>query len=185
MDKVLVAVLDNERKARAALAALEALADAGAIRLNENAVVSKSPDGAITVNHAEERTPESALGATAIGVLIGMLAGGVGLAVGAAAGLFVGSIADMFYLDVGRRFLADVEQALEPGKAALVAQVWEEDTAPVDGRIRGIGGIVLRLPVSDIRGRHPAAAALREASVAGSPVPNAASRDADTGKFKR
>lgn len=150
MNKVLVAVFDTEHKARTALSALESLADADTIRVNATAIVSKSPGGAITVSRADERNPESTLGATAVGVLIGMLAGGVGLVVGATTGLIIGGLADMFYLDVGRGFLADVERTLEPGKAALVAQIYEEDTAPLDERIAAIGGIAFRQPVEDV-----------------------------------
>jgi uncharacterized membrane protein len=150
MNKVLVAVFDSEDKARTALAAVEALADADTIRLNASAIVSKSPGGAITVNRTEEPMPESTLGATAVGVLIGMLAGGVGLAIGATAGLVVGGLADTFYLEVGRGFLADVERTLAPGKTALVAQIYEEDGDAVDKRIAEIGGVVFRQPVGDV-----------------------------------
>jgi uncharacterized membrane protein len=150
MNKVLVAVFDNEVKARTALAALESLADADTIRLNASAIVSKSPGGAITVNRADEPAPDSTFGATAVGVLIGMLAGGVGLVVGATTGLIVGGLADMYYLDVGRGFLAEVERTLEPGKAAVVAQLYEENTAPVDKRIAEIGGVAFRQPVGDV-----------------------------------
>src|SRR5690349_6862877 len=139
MNKVLVAVFGSEDKARTALAALEALADTDTIRLNASAIVSKSPGGAITVIRTEEPAPESTLGATAVGVLIGMLTGGVGLAIGATAGLVVGGIADTFYLQVGRGFLADVERTLAPGKTALVAQIYEEDEEAVNKRIAEIG----------------------------------------------
>jgi uncharacterized membrane protein len=160
MNKVLVAVFDTEDKARTASATLEALADADTIRVNASAIVSKSPGGAITVNRTEEPVPESTLGATAIGLLIGMLAGGVGLAIGATAGLVVGGIADTFYLEVGRGFLADVERTLAPGKTALVAQIYEEDEEAVNKRIAGIGGVVFRQPVGDVAdGQYAAATA--------------------------
>ena len=150
MNKVLVAVFDAESKARSALRALETLADANTIRVNATAIVTKGSGGAITVSRAEEPVPESTMGATAVGMLIGMLAGGVGLAVGAATGLLVGSVADAFYLKVGRDFLADVERTLAPGKTALVAQIYEEDTAAVDDRLSTFGAIVFRRPVSDV-----------------------------------
>lgn len=150
MNKVLVAVFDNEEKARAALAALEALADADAIRLNASAVVWKNTAGAITVSRVDAPTPEATLGATAIGMMIGMLAGGVGLAVGATTGLIVGSLTDAFSLHMGRGFLADVERTLEPGKAALVAQLYEEDTAAVDERLGALGGVTFRQPLGDV-----------------------------------
>jgi uncharacterized membrane protein len=83
-------------------------------------------------------------------MLIGMLAGGLGVAVGAATGLIVGTMADAFYLKVGRDFLADVERTLAPGKTALVAQIYEEDTAAVDARLSELGAVVFRRPVGDV-----------------------------------
>jgi uncharacterized membrane protein len=150
MNKVLVAVFDAESKARSAVRALETLADADMIRVNASAIVTKGPGGAIAVSRAEEPAPESTLGATAVGMLIGMLAGGVGLAVGATTGLLVGSMADAFYLKVGPDFLADVERTLAPGKTALVAQIYEEDTAAVDERLSALGAVVFRRPVGDV-----------------------------------
>jgi len=160
MNKVLVAVFDSEDKARTALGALAALAEADTIRVNASAIVSKTPGGAITVSRADQRHPESTLGATAVGVLIGMLAGGVGLVVGATTGLVIGGLADIFYLDVGRGFLADVERTLAPGKTALVAQIYEEDDEAVNNRIAEIGGVAFRQPVGDVAdGQYAAAAA--------------------------
>jgi uncharacterized membrane protein len=150
MNKVLVAVFDSENNARSAVAALKGLADADTIRLNASAIVSKSPGGTVTVSRTGEPVPQGTLGATAVGVLVGMLAGGVGLAVGATAGLILGGIADTFYLEVGRGFLADVERTLTPGKAALVAQVYEEDREAVDTRIAECGGVAFRQPVDEV-----------------------------------
>jgi len=150
MEKVLIVVFDNESKAREASRALEDLNDTDSIRLNANAIVTKGPGGAITVSQASEPAPEGALGATAIGVLIGMLAGPAGLAIGAATGLIVGGTTDALYLKVGRDFLADVERTLEPGKTALVAQIYEENTGPVNERMAALGGVVFRRPFSDV-----------------------------------
>jgi uncharacterized membrane protein len=150
MNQVLVAVFDSEANARKALAALERLADTDVVRVNASAIVTKGPGGAITVSRTEEAAPESTLGATAVGMLVGMLAGGVGLAVGATTGLIVGSMADAFYLKVGRDFLADVEHTLAAGKTALVAQIYEEDTAAVDEQMADLGALVFRRPIGDI-----------------------------------
>jgi len=150
MNKVLVAVFGSEGNAHKALAALEALADLDSIRVNASAIVTKGASGAITVTRTEQRVPESTLGATAVGMLVGLLAGGVGLAVGAATGLVVGSIADMFYVKVGRDFLGDVERSLEQGKTALVAQIYEEDTGAVDERLADLGAVVFRRPVGEV-----------------------------------
>jgi len=150
MNKVLVAVFESEDRARRGSRALDELVEADAIRVNASAIVVKGPGGAITVSDLTHPAPESTMGATAVGILIGMLAGGVGLAIGAAAGLLVGSMADMFYLKVGRDFLADVERTLNPGKAALVAQIYEEDTGAVDARLADLGAVVFRRPVGEV-----------------------------------
>ena len=150
MDTMLVAVFDSESKAREAWQALEGLSEADTIRLNAGAIVTKSAGGAITVSGANRPAPEATLGGTAIGTLIGMLGGVVGLAVGAAAGLALGATTDVFDLKVERDFLADVERALEPGKSAVVAQIYEEETGPVNERMAALGGVVFRRALNDV-----------------------------------
>jgi hypothetical protein len=50
----------------------------------------------------------------------------------------------MANLGVGEDFLAEVEKSLLPGKAAVVAEVWEEWTLPIDTRMETLGGVVFR-----------------------------------------
>jgi uncharacterized membrane protein len=76
--------------------------------------------------------------------------GGAGVAVAATAGLMVGGAADVFYLKIGRDFLADVERTLAPGTTALVAQIYEEDTAALDERLADLGAVVFRRSVGDV-----------------------------------
>jgi hypothetical protein len=47
---------------------------------------------------------------------------------------------DLAHLGVGEDFLYEVEKSLLPGKAAVVAEVWEEWTLPVDTRMEALGG---------------------------------------------
>jgi len=150
MENILVVVFDTESLARGAWRALEALSEANIIGLNAGAIVTKGPAGAITVIRAHRPAPEGTLGATALGTIIGMLAGGVGLAIGAATGLVMGATADAWDTTVERDFLADVERALEPGKSAVVAQIYEEDTDPVNERMAALGGVVFRRALTDV-----------------------------------
>jgi uncharacterized membrane protein len=53
-------------------------------------------------------------------------------------------------LKVERDFLADVERALEPGKSAVVAQIYEEETGPVNERMAALGGVVFRRALTDV-----------------------------------
>lgn len=150
MENLLAAVFDNEIKAREGLSALDALGESYTIGLNASAVVTKTRGGAITVVQGDQPIPDGALGGTAIGALIGMLGGPIGLTVGAAAGLALGASADGFGLKVEREFLAGVERALQPGKAAVVAQIYEEDTGHVNERMAALGGVVFRRELTDV-----------------------------------
>ncbi len=150
METMLVAVFESEAKARDASRALEALAEADTIRLNAGAIVTKGAGGAITVSGAHRPAPEGTLGGTAVGTLIGMLGGVVGLAIGAATGLALGAATDVFDMKVARDFLAGVERSLEPGKSAVVAQIYEEDTGPVNERMAALEGIVFRRALGDV-----------------------------------
>ena len=151
---MLVAVFDTEARAGDGLSALEALAEADTIRLNAAAIVSKTHGGAIAVSRVQRPAPEATLGAGAIGTLVGMLTGVVGLAIGTAAGLAVGAAADMFDLKVERDILAEVERQLQRGKSAVVAQIYEEETGPVNARIAALGGVVLRRALTDVADRE-------------------------------
>jgi uncharacterized membrane protein len=150
METMLVVVFDSELKAQAASTALEALGEADTIGVNAGAIVTKGPSGAITVSRSHRPAPEGTLGATALGTIIGILAGGVGLAIGAATGLVMGATADVWDMKVERDFLADVERALEPGKSAVVAQIYEESTGPVNERMAALGGVVFRRALTDV-----------------------------------
>jgi uncharacterized membrane protein len=150
MEKILVAVFDNEVQARKASEAVQALSDADTIRFNAGAIVTKTAGGAIKVSRTRRPAPEGTLGGTALGLLIGMLGGVVGLAVGAATGLAVGATADVLDLSVERDFVADVERTLEAGKSALLAQIYEEETGPVNDRMAALGGVVFRRALTDV-----------------------------------
>ena len=150
MENILVAVFNSESTAFEASHALEMLADDNTIGVNAGAIVSRTAAGALTVSQAHRPAPEGTLGATAVGMLIGMLGGVVGLAVGAATGLVAGAAADAFDRKVERGFLADVERALEPGKSAVVAQIYEEETGSVNERMAALGGVVFRRALTDV-----------------------------------
>jgi peptidoglycan hydrolase CwlO-like protein len=51
---------------------------------------------------------------------------------------------DLANLGVSEDFLYEVEESLQPGKSAVVAEVWEEWTLPVDTRMEALGGTVIR-----------------------------------------
>ena len=73
------------------------------------------------------------------------------MAVGATAGLAGGAAADLTNAGVGDDFIDDVSKDLRPSTVAVVAEIEENWTTPVDTRMEAIGGTVFRRALSDVR----------------------------------
>jgi exonuclease VII large subunit len=95
--------------------------------------------------------PLGTLVATSLGSLIGLLGGAPGVAIGALSGLTVGGVADVANFSIGEDFVADVTAALAPNTFAVVAEIEEDWTTPVDSRMEKIGGTVFRRSLSEVR----------------------------------
>lgn len=144
MERMLVVVFDNEKKAFEGESALKQLEREGSFGIYAGAVVVKHADGTVSVKQLDDSGPIGTLAGTAVGSLIGVLGGPVGLAIGAASGLALGALYDANDIRVGESFLDDVSKSLTPNKVAVVAEVEEEWTTPVDTRMEALGGTVLR-----------------------------------------
>ena len=90
------------------------------------------------------------MGGTAVGSLLGLLGGPVGLAIGAAGGLLVGATADYAKRRVTADFAQHVANELTPGRTAIVAEVDEEETEAANARLQALGATVLRRDLSDL-----------------------------------
>ncbi|MBP6765436.1 MAG: DUF1269 domain-containing protein, partial [Rubrivivax sp.] len=144
MNKLLVAVFDNETAADAGLNALRNLHAAGDITLYATGVLVKDAHGAVHVRKAMDSGPVGTATGLAVGSLIGLLGGRAGVAVGALTGTVVGAVRDFWAAGVGLDFVEEAEKHLRPGKAALVAEIEEEWVIPVDAALQAAGGEVLR-----------------------------------------
>ncbi len=71
-----------------------------------------------------------------------------------ARGKSVVKIYDPAHLKIRQELLAEVEQSLQPGKAAVVAEVWEESTLPVDTRMVKLNGVVYRRSREEVLDAH-------------------------------
>jgi uncharacterized membrane protein len=151
MERMLVVVFDTEGGAYDASEVLNRLSEGSVITIYAEAIVTKDKNGATTVNQIHHEAPEGTLGGTALGSLIGLLAGPMGLVMGAATGLVVGATTDSARAHVSSDFVTAVSTVLEAGKAAVVAEVYEESTGPVDERMKALGGFVLRRDLADVR----------------------------------
>ncbi len=150
MDRMLVVVFDTETKAYGGKQALLQLDNEGSISLYAYAVVVKNADGTANVKQGDDPGPLGTLAGTAVGSLIGLLGGPVGFAIGATAGMVTGGAVDLHNARISEDFVADVMKVLTPGKFAVVAEVEEDWTTPVDVRMEAIGGTVFRRALSDV-----------------------------------
>jgi uncharacterized membrane protein len=185
MERMLVVVFDNEAKAYDGSRAIQGLSDDNVIAVHASRVVTKDADGTTTVIKTHDALPEGTMGSTAVGSLIGMLGGPVGLAVGAASGFVVGATTDLARARVADDFVRDVEKALMPGRSAVVAAIDEESTDPVDARMAPFGGLVLRRALSDVwDSAYEEDIAAIETDIARTKAEHAASRAARRAKLQ-
>ncbi len=150
MDRMLVVVFDNESKAYEGKKALLQLDGDGSITAYGYAVVAKNSDGATTVKQGDDVGPLGTLTGTALGSLIGLLGGPAGVAIGVAAGLTAGAAVDLNNARISDDFIDDVTKVLLPNRVALIAEIEEDWTTPVDTRMEAIGGTVFRRALSDV-----------------------------------
>jgi len=150
MDRMLVVIFPNESKAYEGRTALQQLDSEGSISVYAYAVLAKNPDGTATVKQGDDVGPIGTLVGSSLGSLLGVLGGPVGVAAGAAAGMAAGSTIDLNNTRVGADFIDDVQKVLLPPNVALVAEVDEEWTTPVDTRMEAIGGNVFRRALSEV-----------------------------------
>jgi len=151
MDRMLVVVFDNESKAYEGKKALLQLDGEGSIGVYGYAVLAKNADGSASIKQGDDVGPIGSLVGTSLGSLIGVLAGPVGLAVGASAGLLAGGAADVNNVGIGYDFIDDVSKVLSPNRFAVIAEVDEDWTTPVDTRMESLGGTVFRRALSEVQ----------------------------------
>jgi uncharacterized membrane protein len=148
---MLVVVFDTEDKAYKGRKALLQLDDEGSIAVFAHAVIAKNADGTTTVKQGNNPGPLGTLVGTSLGSLIGLLGGPAGLTIGATVGLLTGSAADLNNARIGAGFIDNVSKELLPGKFAVLAEVQEDWTTPVDVRMEAIDGTVFRRALSEVK----------------------------------
>jgi uncharacterized membrane protein len=162
MDNYVAIVFDSEAKASDALHALWNLDNEGEITVHGAAVIQRDDLGYVRVatkqTHPGLRT---ALG-VGIGALLGALAGPIGAAagasiavgtaagVGAAAGGAIGLTADAVKSSEHEEAAYESRFVLGPGQSAVVAEISEDWTTPVNTLAERLGGTVYRRPKGDV-----------------------------------
>ena len=150
MNRMLVAVFNSEVVASEGLSALKGLHKDGDVTVYATAVLMKDASGKVSMKETADEGPIGTAVGMLAGSMVGLLAGPVGLAVGASLGGLTGLISDLNRSGIDIQFVDDVSKALSPGKAAVLADVEETWTAPVDARVGKLGGMVFRRLRSEV-----------------------------------
>jgi len=151
MQRMLVVVFEDESKAHEGAKALRQLDLDNHITVYRHAIVVKNPDCTVTVREIDDRGPFGLLVGTALGALLGALGGLAGIGIGGTVGLVAGGAADMHNAWVAEDFVDDVAKALLPNRSAVVAEIEEDATGPVDTQMEAIGGTVFRRALSEVK----------------------------------
>jgi uncharacterized membrane protein len=155
---VIIATFEDRNQAYEAAREVDRLDDS-VIDVKGGAIVEKDMLGNVTELDSKGLatawgTVGGLTGGALLGALVGTLAGPAGTAAGAAAGgLFGGAVGvttDVADTGLKEDYIAAVSGRLLPGHAAIVAEVEEYSTQPVDQAIWKHGGVVFRHPMGSL-----------------------------------
>ena len=158
MRNYLAVVFDDRRKAYQGLHALWQLDDEAEITVHGTAVIHRDDLGEIQVDSKETHPVLGTAVGVGIGALLGALAGPAGAAIGAAGGAaiggatvgVVGAAVDLDRADTRQQAADETRFVLGVGQSAVIAEVSEDSTTPIDTKMSNLGGRVYRRAKSDL-----------------------------------
>jgi uncharacterized membrane protein len=154
MNKMLVAVFENETTAHEGLKALKDLHKTGDITLFATAVITKDEKGDLQLKIGTDRGEVGAATGLLAGSLIGLIGGPLGIALSATMGTFSGVMFDADSNEINGVFVHDVSKALRKGKTAVIAEIDETLTVPVDLRLKDTNATVFRRRKYEVAEEH-------------------------------
>ena len=160
MRNYIAVIFDDTSKAYDGLHALWQLDNAGDVTVHGTAVVHRDDWGQIQVDSKETHPALATAVGVGVGALLGALAGPAGAAIGAAKGAGIGAAtggvvgvaADLNRADTRQQAAAESSFVLGAGQSAIIADVSEDWTTPIDTRMRNFGGTVYRRNRDDVEG---------------------------------
>ena len=150
-DNVIAVSFPEEADAYEALARLKELDSQGSVAVRGAAVVAREHDGKITIkDQFGQESYEDTAGGGLLGLLVGVLGGPIGVLVGGATGVMVGSLFDDDDDDNTRSVLGDMSKSIRVGPPGLLAEVSEQTPAAVDAVMAHLNGSVVRRSAADV-----------------------------------
>jgi uncharacterized membrane protein len=159
MRDYVAAVFDTPQKAYEGLHALWQLDVDGEVTVHGTAVIHRDNLGQIQVDTKETHPGLGTAVGVGIGALLGLLAGPAGAAIGAAGGAaagaatggVIGAAVDLDRADTRQQAADETRFVLGVGQSAVIADVNEDWTSPIDTKMRKLGGRLYRRSKSDLQ----------------------------------
>ena len=155
---VIAVSFEDDRNAYNALTALKELDSQHRVGVQEAVVVVRGEDGQVV---EKDRIGSMFLPNTAgggiMGLLIGIIGGPLGMLIGSASGLFLGSLFDISDIDETESALGAISSTVQIGHTSLLAVVTEQSPEVIDAAMSEMGGTVLRRSVTDVEAEIAAA----------------------------
>jgi uncharacterized membrane protein len=142
---------ENDANAYQALTDLKQLDSQGQIKIAGAAVVTRDPDGRVDVKSDVANDPYAGTASGgAIGLLLGIIGGPLGMLLGGTYGVLVGSLFDIDDATTTESVLGESSKQVQPTRTAVLAQVNEQGPEVIDTAMARLGGQVMRRPASEI-----------------------------------
>ncbi len=147
---IIVATFPEESKTYQAFSEIKALGTSRQIKLEGLAIVRRGADSRLELPDMASRGYGSSMTGGLIGSLIGILGGPLGVLLGWGTGALIGSIRDITEARSDMTLMQHVTENMQPGDIALMGEVEEQTTTPIDTIVRRLGGEILRRPAEEI-----------------------------------
>jgi uncharacterized membrane protein len=149
MSKFVIVIFPSETAAYEGTRAIKQLHAEGSLTLYGMAVLAREASGNLAIKQSVDQEGAGIAAGMLVGGLVGLIGGPAGGALGMGAGALIGSFGDLMNLGIRSDFIETVTSKLKPGKAAVVAEIDEDWMTPLDLRMEGLGGEVIRQWRSD------------------------------------
>lgn len=154
MTNLIISTYKGEAEALQASQKLNELETIGDITIYERVILKKDPDGQAVVVQADTTEGLTTVSGMAVGALIGALAGPVGLVAGMFTGTLAGGLAESDQYGFAEDFVSGAAGQLQPGMAAVIAEVEESDPVFINSSLAPLGGTLKRSDVDYEYNKH-------------------------------
>jgi uncharacterized membrane protein len=154
MTNLIIAAFKEEAEAIEASQKLNELESIGDITIFELVVVKKNADGETVVLQSDTTEGLTTISGMAIGTLIGALAGPVGLVAGMFTGTVAGAALETEKYGFADDFISSAAGQLQPGMAAIIAEIEESDPVFVNSSLTPLGAVLTRSDVDYEYDKH-------------------------------